>query len=353
MRNKLILYSVLILLLQIFSSCQNEKNHHPEYENAEQYIQDIGFQGSILIRKGNEDILRKSFGMADKENAILNETDTEFRIGSMSKAFTVLGILKLKQEGLITSFDQTISDFVANFPNGDEITLSQLMKHSSGIPDHLARFEELMINQNQDITPADIFESIKETVNENGLLFTPGSMHQYSNANYLILAILIEQLSETAYTDYLKETLIPLSMNHTHKGSDIITNINEAKGYRNISEVSNYPMEIAFGAGDWVSNIPDLEKWANAWLNNLLSAEEKDAVFAQTKQDEITEFGMGWFTIRTHGKLAYFHGGDIAGFTSLIILFPESNGMLIALSNQENQRQKLDQMIDVFAENEF
>lgn len=353
MKNQLIISSILLLILHIFSACENEENATPEYESAEKYLQEIDFQGSILIRKGNQDILRKSFGMADEKNSIPNEIDTKFRMGSMSKAFTALGIIKLKREGLITSFDQKITEFVPDFPYGNQITLRHLLTHSSGLPDHVDVFEDLMINQNLYFTPEDMFEAIAESVSEDGLQFTSGEAYQYSNANYLLLALLIEELSGESYHEYLQEMLTTLGMNQTYKGDNLITNNQEAKGYRNGEEVGSYPMEIAFGAGDWVSNIADLEKWANAWLNDLLTDAEKAEVFAQPKQDEITEFGMAWFTIKTKGKLVYFHGGDIDGFTSLIILFPESNGMLIALSNQEGQRQKLDQMIEVFAKHEF
>lgn len=353
MKNQFIISGILLLILQLLSACKEEANVNPTYENAEQYLQDVGFQGSILIRKDNQDILRKSFGMADTQNSIPNEINTEFRIGSMSKAFTVLAMVKLKREGLITSFGQKVSDFVEDFPYGNEITLEHLMTHSSGLPDHVEVFEDLMMNQNLYFTPEDMFEAIAESAAEDGLVFTPGEVHQYSNANYLLLALLIEELSGESYHEYLQATLTVLGMSHTHKGDDLITKSQEAKGYRNTEEVGKYPMEIAFGSGDWVSNIPNLEKWANAWLSDLLTDSEKSEVFAMPQQEEITEFGMGWFTLKTKGKLTYFHGGDIDGFTSLIVLYPESNGMLIALSNQEGQRQKLDQMIEVFAEHEF
>lgn len=352
MKNQLIISSILFLISQVFSACTKEPIN-PTYETPEQYIEDIDFQGSILIRKDNQDILRQGFGMANRKNKTSNDVNTAFRIGSMSKAFTVLGMVKLKREGFVTSFDQKVSDFVPDFPSGDSITLRHLMTHSSGIPDHVLIFEDLMIDEDLCFTAEDMIETIAEKVEEDGLQFTPGETHQYSNGNYLFLAVLIEKLSGKNYHEYLQETLVNLEMNNTYKGEDIITGSQEARGYRNRRDVGDYPMEIAFGAGDWVSNITDLEKWADAWLNDLLSDAEKSEVFATPLQDDVTAFGMGWFSIQTEGKLVYFHGGDINGFTSLIVLFPETNGMLIALSNQENQRKVLDQMIEVFAKYEF
>jgi CubicO group peptidase (beta-lactamase class C family) len=353
MKKILIIFGSLLIISQLLFSCKKDDVQVYKYENPEKYLKEIDFQGNVLIRKGNDVILRESFGMANEQAGIPNLSSTKFRLGSMSKAFTVHGIVRLKEQGLITSFDQNINEFVDDFPQGDEITLRHLMMHSSGLPDHVSTFEELIIDQNLFFTPVDMFEVVWETVEEDGLQFTPGTKHQYSNANYLFLALLIEKLSGEPYHDYIEESLLTLGMSETHKGDNLITEIDEAKGYTFGMERGEYPMEIAFGSGDWVSNIPNLELWADAWLNNLHTDADKAAVFALPKQDEITEFGMGWFTLRTNGKMTYFHGGDIDGFTSLIVLYPETNGMLIALSNKEDQREKLDEMIELLAKYEF
>ncbi len=127
----------------------------------------------------------------------------------------------------------------------------------------------------------------------------------------------------------------------------------EAQGYMKGQPTAAYPMEIAFGSGDWVSTITDMEKWADAWMGSLLTQAEHSEVFPSPVQSEAAHFGAGWFTIQTQGTLVYYHGGDISGFTTLIALYPESEGVLIALSNQEGQRNILDAMIEVLAQEEF
>jgi hypothetical protein len=96
-----------------------------------------------------------------------------------------------------------------------------------------------------------------------------------------------------------------------------------------------------------------MEKWGDAWMGDLLTGLEEAAVFPAPAQDDATSIGLGWFAIRIQGELVYFHGGDVDGFTSLIALFPESDGLFIALSNQEGQRSTLDHMMETFAIQEF
>lgn len=354
-------YSIFIAsVLMIFSSCSKDEEIKPQvkipYESAEQYIEEVDFQGAILLRKGSTYIVRSGYGMANTSQNIPNTVNTKFRIGSASKAFTSLGILQLIRDGQMLSLDQTVSEFIEDFPFGDQITIRNLLKHSSGLPDHTGTFEELFNQQNIYLETEEIINLYAELLADEGLSFTPYERFAYSNTNYLLLAFLIEELSGKSYHQYLYDiALSNLGMNNTYKSeSDFgAEDEDEAIGYRQGQPVAPYPIEIAFGAGDWASTIDDMEKWGNAWMNGLLSPEEKTDVFPNPEQDEITSIGMGWFTIRIDGKLVSFHGGDIDGFTSVIALLPESNGIFIALSNKEGQRNTLDQMMEAFVINEF
>lgn len=358
MKNLLFFFPILLSILILFTSCAEDDAvlpaPTPTYTNALDYAHASGFQGSLLLRKGNEDLIRQGFGEARAGEGIRNTTDTKFRIGSMSKAFTVLGILQLQRAGRIESLDQSISAFAPDFPYGGQITLRHLMAHTSGLPDHTAAFEELYEEQNAYLTPEEIADAYIEALSEEELRFEPGSRFEYCNANYLLLATLIEELSGQPYHGYLQATaLAELGMSDTYPSNDDFGSIGEAVGYRNHAPVAPYPMSVAFGAGEWASTIEDMEKWGDAWMDALLTEVEMAAVFPAPAQDDATAVGLGWFAIRIQGELVYFHGGDVDGFTSLIALFPESNGLFIALSNAEGQRHVLDQMMETFAIQEF
>lgn len=125
-------------LIAAMSACSDDHNNPQpiiEYTDAELYLEEVGFSGSVLVRKGNTDLLRQGFGMADIANGLNNDPSLTYRIASMTKAFTAMGIVSLKRDGLIDSYDQTISDFDPEYAHGDKITLKHLLTHYSGIPD--------------------------------------------------------------------------------------------------------------------------------------------------------------------------------------------------------------------------
>ena len=350
---------ILITLVAAISACSDDDNNpqpNPvEYVSAEAYLEEIGFSGSALIRRGNTDLLRRGFGMADIASGTQNDPDLIYRIGSMTKAFTAMAVVSLKRDGLIEGYDQTMSDFDPEYAHGDKITLRHLLTHYSGIPDYISPIEEAVNNQGQFFTPDDIYDILKESSEEDGLLFEPGAQWSYSNSNYLILGILIEELSGMSYHNYLKEKVFdPLALAHTKKGENSIGGQGFARGYLGENEVAPYQMQLAYSAGDLVSNIEDLEKWGNALLgDNFLTAEEKLDVFAAPfSQDDFFTSGMGWFTISIDGTLFYNHGGNIDGFSSIIALLPESNSMIILLSNQQDWA-PLNETLETIVKNEF
>ncbi|OEK04038.1 serine hydrolase domain-containing protein [Roseivirga misakiensis] len=358
---KTLLHSIIVLsLLLIISSCSNDDdaptpNISGEYTTAEALLETHGFQGSVLIRKGGTDFMRKGFGIADAGAGIANDPSLVYRIGSMTKAFTTMGIINLKRDGLIESFDQPLSDFDDEFPHGDKITLRHLMTHYSGLPDYIGVIEEVYRNQNLFFTAEEIYDIIKESAGEDGLLYEPGSNFSYSNSGYLILGLLIEELTDMDYDDYIGQNVMtPLGMNQTGKGADDIQGAGFAKGYKDGQLIAPYLMELANSAGEFESTIADLEKWGDALMGNeLLTANEKADYFAAPyTEDDFFTSGFGWFTIKIDGTLVYNHGGNIDGFTSIIALLPETNSMIILLSNVENWS-PVNEVLEALVVNEF
>ena len=352
---------IALALLIMISACSNDDDKTTptepvgEYTTAEALLEAHGFQGSVLIRKGGTDFLRKGFGLADANAGIANDPSLVYRIGSMTKAFTTMGVVNLKRDGLIESFDQPLSDFDDEFPHGDKITLRHLMTHYSGLPDYIGVIEEIYRNQNMYFSPEDIYDIIKESAGEDGLLFEPGSNFAYPNSGYLILGLLIEELTDMDYNDYIKENVMaPLGMNQTKIGADDIQGDGFAKGYKDGAVVAPYLMELAFSAGEFESTIADLEKWGDALMgNNLLTTDEKTDYFAAPyTEDDFFTSGFGWFTIKLDGTLVYNHGGNIDGFTSIIALLPETNSMIILLSNVENWS-PVNEVLETLVVNEF
>lgn len=356
---KKITWLITVAILAVLSACSEDDNTpqpiQAEYTSAEDYLEKVGFKGSVLIRKGEVDLVRKGFGNADNINNIPNDPSLIYRIGSVTKSFTSAAIVNLKRDGLIESFDQPLSDFADGFPQGDNITIRHLMTHHSGIPDYVGPIETYAEENNYFFEIEEIFEVITESVEEDGLLFTPGEFFSYSNSNYLILGLLIEELTGKTYQEYLIEKVYtPLNLTNTGKGPDAISGAERAQGYDRGKAVAPYQMQIANSAGEMESTIADLEKWGDSMLGDYYTSEEKEAVFAMPfGQEGVNVSGAGWFTLNIENQVIYHHGGDIDGFTSLLVLIPESNGLIILLSNEQNKGELRQQIMEAIIKNEF
>jgi len=348
-----------VALVAAMSACSDDESNPqpslPNYTTAEAFLEDIGFSGSVLIRKGNNDLVRKGFRMADQANNVANDPSLIYRIGSVTKSFTSAAIVNLKRDGLIESYDQPLNDFDDEFPLGDQITIKHLMTHHSGIPDYVGPIEAYADENNYFFETEEILDVILESIEEDGLGFTPGEFFQYSNSNYFILGILIEELTGKTYQQYLQEKVYgPLTLTQTGKGPDEISGTNRAKGYDNNLQVGAYQMQIAFSAGEIESTIDDLEKWGDALLGDYYSEQEKSAVFAAPYgQDGFNTPGAGWFTLNIENQVVYHHGGDIDGFTSFMVLIPESDGLIILLSNEQDKGEERYQIMEEILKNEF
>ena len=218
---------ILFLFLIPILACSKEDDPTPvnpdSYVDAAAFFESIDFQGAVLIKRGSTDVLRSGFGYANAEEGTWNTPSTKFRIGSVSKTFTGMGVIQLWRDGHLTSLDQPLSDFDSEFPRGDEITIYHLLTHQSGLPDYVGPFEDLA-KSGEYFEPEDIYEVISQSVAEDGLQFTPGEYIQYSNSNFLLAAILIQELSGQAYHNYIQEKVLqPLGMDQTEPGANTIT----------------------------------------------------------------------------------------------------------------------------------
>ncbi len=317
------------------------------YPGVVKYMADSGFRGSAFVSRGTEVLLDQGYGLADTENGIPNSGALKYRIGSMTKSFTAVAVVRLKAMGLITGYDDPLATYFPDYPRADEITIRHLLTHQSGLPDYLN-----FVDPNVFYTP----EELIETIWDEPLDFDPGTHVKYSNTNFLALGILIEELTEQPWMGFLEGAVLnPLDLTSTEFGADPITDDNYAKGYSYGQIADPINMSVAYAAGALVSNVPDMEKWARSFLEGtLLSPDDIADIFPPTPAESNTStIGMGWFVLNSGGQRVYYHGGDINGFTSLVAMFPEKNGILILLGNEENQESLRHRIFNTIIENEF
>lgn len=352
-----LLLALIVAIVMLFTSCSTDDDNNSyslNYSTAENLLAEINFQGYAIITKNGNDLVRQGFGLANENTGLPQDYELAYRIGSVSKTFTAAAIIQLKRDGYISNYNQTLDEFDPEFPNGNQISIAQLLSHQSGIPDYQFVVEEAT-EQGYFFDEEDIYEVIIEMITENGLNFTPGAGKQYSNSNYLIAALLVEELTDMSYHEYIQQNIFnPLQMTNTYRGTDIINPNTHAEGYNNGSANSVYPMNLAFGAGDFSSTPKDLEIWTNAVKTNWFTTTEKDEIFAQNVPSGYVDFGLGWFTTQEGNTTLYWHGGDIDGYWSMIGFLPEHNATIVLLSNQQDDSgEQRNTIIQQLLTNEF
>ncbi|WP_298475592.1 serine hydrolase domain-containing protein [uncultured Maribacter sp.] len=332
---------VLLLSMTTFlSSCSNDDdNVNPPNNNnttVENVLTDIDFQGYAIVTKNGNDLVRQGFGLANESTAMPQSDNLAYRIGSVTKTLTAAAIVQLRRDGLINNFNQTLDEFDAEFPNGEQITIAQLLSHQSGIPDYQFVVEDAY-EQGATLDEEDIYEVITDMISENGLNFEPGSGKQYSNSNFLIAALLVQELSQMSYHEYIQQKIfIPLGMTDTYKGDNVIDTDTHTEGYESGSINSTYSMTIAFGVGDFSSTPKNMESWTNAVKTNWFTETEKAEIFTQNVPSGFVDFGLGWFTTQEGDTTMYWHGGDINGYWSMIGFIPEYDVTIVLLSNNQD-----------------
>lgn len=297
-------------------------------------VKNQNFHGSVLVAKEGNILINEGYGFANFEQNTLNKSQTKFAIGSVTKQFTAMAIMQLSEKGLINAKDN-LSKYLPDFPNGDLITIHNLLTHSSGLANFtdLAEFYTLNLDS-QD--PMDILNTIKD----KPLLFNPGEAFSYSNTNYLILGILVEKLSDMPYEDYLQKNIFdPINMDNTGVCYGKNNEVYDATAYSGFLEVTPIDDEIllrgAHGAGNMYSTVEDLYRWDQALKTEKLVKKDTMAkIFSEhVAMPGAGSYGYGWMIADSGIGKMIFHGGNTLGFTANLVRFIDLDMTIIILSN--------------------
>lgn len=302
-----------------------------------------GYSGSVLVAQNGEILLSKGYGWADRSQKIGNTSSTVFNIGSVTKQFTAAAILKLMEENKLDVSDKIRKYYPQASPDKAAITLHQLLTHTSGVAPQTGGFR--------------YNEASKETfLNEffhADLMYAPGTKHTYANANYIVLAAIIEQVSGMDFETFLRETFWkPLQMDHTgYKGIDFNSE-QLAHGYyfhftdgdwKDWGTTQNHlPYNndhwYSIGKGDIYSTVEDLYKWHLALeKNEVLRPETKqlmETAHVPESEDKSSFYGYGWAIFNsTENKKVVAHNGSNGIFFADFVRHMDDDLVVIALSN--------------------
>jgi CubicO group peptidase (beta-lactamase class C family) len=340
MKKPIKLIAVCFLVLSAFNVAAQDKAKQIE-QLLNQYNQYGLFNGSALVSENGKVILQKGYGSANMEWNIPNQPDTKFRLGSISKQFTALLIVKLAEESKI-KLDVPITTYLPDYPKetGDKITIHNLLTHTSGIPNYTNAPNFMNEKARNPYSPADFVK----TFSNLPLEFKPGEKFAYCNSGYFLLGYIIEKITGKTYEQYLQETIFtPLKMvNSGYDHSDVILK-NRAAGYekqgKKIVNSSYIDMSIPYAAGSLYSTVEDLYLWDQAlYTNKLLSEKSMESLFKPYIAQGDEAYGYGWFlrdvTNGTKGKVKVIeHGGGINGFNTNISRVPSDKILIVLLNN--------------------
>ncbi len=289
---------------------------------------------AVGIMKDGQIIYAKGFGLANLETGTKVTPDSVFEIGSNTKQFTAASIVLLSEQGKLGLGDR-LSKFFPDFPRGDEVTLRHLLTHSSGI--HPVMIPGGLPTPEQRInlrSAADLVPIIQGQPNLYD--FDPGASRKYSNSGYILLGVIIENLSGLSLGDFFKHHLFDRA-GMTASALDNATEVvpNRASGYNRkpgSDAFINPPLlsDVGTGGGGIRSTIGDMLRWQDALLSGRIISLE--GVMAMTAPGpEGGPFGL--MVGEADGHAVFSSGGGGPGFRSNLKIFPDDRIALVVMTN--------------------
>jgi len=306
------------------------------------------FNGNILVAHEGKEIYAKSFGMSDSDKNISLQRNSIFYLASVSKQFTAFSIFLLQKQGKL-SFDDAISKYLPQLHHYSNIKIKHLVYHTSGLADYLNLFNDKTYDSSI-LTNNDVINLLEAT--KPKLDFEPGEKFDYSNTGYLLLASIVESVTNQKFERFLDEYIFePLKMNNTRllmydatdanwKGNQI------AKAYYESTDDEElvHKCKGVYGQAKIYSSVDDLLKWDKALKENtLISQEDTDFIFSPgvLNSGEKTRYGFGWFLKdeEPYGKFVY-HSGYFPGYLTYISRHIDKGYTIILLQNNDNRTGK-------------
>lgn len=317
------------------------------------------FSGVVLLSEEGKSFYKRAIGK--RNNASKQSLDAVFEIASLTKSFTAMAIMILIEEKKL-KIDDNLKKFFPFLPY-ENITIKNLLTHTSGLPDYMEWFEHPSNwDPNRIVTNKDVVKFLKDEKPE--VLFHVNEKWEYCNTGYVLLAEIIEMVSRIGYGEFLQKRIFtPLNMFNTSIQSQLLDSEMEnfSSGfiydweqdlYSLATEMEEYKYVYFFsgvkGDGGIKSTVDDLLKWERAIYNNdLVSEQTKDSIidpvfikgeaanrYCPCLHENLGGYGLGW-KIEDHPqyKKIILHDGYWAGYYSVLISYKDSNKAIIILNN--------------------
>lgn len=287
------------------------------------------FSGVVLVAKGDKPIFHKAYGVVNLHTSVEISTDHRFLLASLTKTFTAMAVLKLRDQGKL-SLEDPVVKHLPDWPRGETLLVWHLLAHQGGLPP----FYQMKI-------PSSFFQTnhslkqLAELIGESEPVFEPGTENRYSNEGYVLLAYLIEKVSGMPYEEYLEEQFFkPFDMPNT-----MLAKSNRIVPFLTLGHVPGPPPEglirpgwvdysYAVGSGALTSTSTDLYHWARAVLEK------------KTPDLWAEPWPWGWGKKEVGSHQGIEQTGMMPGYATLLQIYPEDDVVIIALGNVQSRNFK-------------
>ncbi|MEQ1586615.1 MAG: serine hydrolase domain-containing protein [Cyclobacteriaceae bacterium] len=343
-----------LVLVSLLSACTNQKPVS-EHETLHNQIDSImtavpDFSGVVLVASKGKPLYHKAFGYRNFETKVPLDTTDVFELASVSKQFTAMIIMMLKEEGKL-NYNDPIEKYLPGLPYSN-ITIRHLLTHTSGLPDYQAIMDQYW-DKSKVAGNEDILIYLKKY--QPPALFLPGKKYEYSNTGYVLLGSIAERTSGKDFIELCRQQIFgPLKMKSTD-----IRSLDEKRAIENfalghifVEEKQRYIRADSFPSSNytiWLGNrkgpgrissiSTDLLLWDRAlYKGELVSTQILEEAFTPMKltNDSLSYYGFGWM-LRNDAR-AVLHTGDNPGYKTKIVRFTDQDKTLIMLCNNAHAK---------------
>ena len=291
---------------------------------------------SVAVVKGGKLVYTHAYGKAHLDPDVAATPEMRYSIGSVSKQFTAAAILILQEQGKL-KLDDAVGKYVPGLTRGDEVTIRQILSHTSGYQDYWPE-DYLMTPMMKPATAQQIID----TWAKKPLDFEPGTKWQYSNTNYVIAGEIVEKVSGEKLMGFLGEHIFrQLGMQSVWNSDEVKLTEPDATPYvRNaLGPLRLAPKEgrgWMFAAGELAMTAHDLALWDESLLGRtVLKAESYREMFTEVKlkDGKGTEYGLGVDVKKRDGHRSIEHSGEVTGFVSDNEVLIDDGVAVVVLTN--------------------
>jgi len=295
------------------------------------YAVNDNFNGTVLVvRKGNV-LLSRGYGYQDVLKKTKNTDKTIFQVGSVTMQFTAELLLLLDSQGKL-SLDDKVKKYVPWYPDGDKISLKNLLTHTSGLYDYTLD-TTIMNNPAKPMQLDTLIAQFKD----KPLSFEPGEKFEFTNSNYILLGYIIEKMTRWNYEDQLKyKVLNGCGMYHSGFDFTDLADENKATGYYTIvkdtaKEAPITDSSLSYAGGSLYTTVGDLYKWHRSLMDHIMLPKDwQEIAYTPFKN----HYAIGWQVENIFQKRFVEHSGSISGFSSLIMRQENDDICIILLQNK-------------------